>query len=222
MNFQILIKKYKHAFTLLYVLIYVPWFMYLEKHVVKGYHIIHMNIDDKIPFIEMFIVPYLLWFAYVAITLMYFFFFDVNSYKRMCLFLFSGMTIFLIISTIYPNGHQLRPVVFTRNNMFTHMVKALYSADTPTNLFPSIHVFNSLGTHLAIIKSEKLKDKKWLHISSFILMFFIIMSTLFLKQHSMFDVLTAFVMAGGFYSLVYRSELIYNIGKKQEYQESTY
>lgn len=220
MNFSVFIKKYKHALLLLYSFIYVPWFLYLEQHVVTGYHIIYMKIDDKIPFNEVFIIPYLLWFAYVAVTLTYFFFADVKSYNRMCIYLFSGMTIFLIISTIYPNGHQLRPLMFERENVFTNMVKTLYSADTPTNLFPSIHVFNSIGTHLAIIKCEKLKNKKWLCTSSFILMTLIIMSTVFLKQHSMFDVLTAFVMAGGLYTLVYRNEFVFTSDKEQEYQRT--
>jgi membrane-associated phospholipid phosphatase len=220
MNFKEFIKKYKHAAILLYALIYIPWFMYLEKHVVRSYHIIHMNIDDKIPFIEFFIIPYLLWFGYVAITLVYFFFADVKSYNKMCIFLFSGMTIFLIVSTIYPNGHQLRPIVFARENIFTDMVRGLYSADTPTNLFPSIHVFNSIGTHLAITKSEKLKDKKLLCKGSFVLMTLIIMSTIFLKQHSVFDVLTAFVMAIVFYSLVYRNDWELSSNKQQEYQRT--
>jgi membrane-associated phospholipid phosphatase len=181
-----------------------------------------MRIDDKIPFIEFFIVPYLLWFAYVAVTLIYFFVCDVKSYNRMCLFLFSGMTVFLIVSTIYPNGHQLRPVVFERENIFTNVVRTLYSADTPTNLFPSIHVFNSIGTHLAIVKSEKLKDRKWICTSSFVLMTLIIMSTVFLKQHSIFDVITAFIMAVAFYLIYYRSELEFVSSKQQEYQRSTF
>ncbi len=39
----------------------------------------------------------------------------------------------------------------------------------------------------------------------------IILSTTFLKQHSMFDVLTAFGMAAVMYVLVYRRDLIANL-----------
>ncbi|MRN26702.1 phosphoesterase, partial [Romboutsia ilealis] len=35
------IKKYKHAWVFSYILIYMPWFMYLEKHVTSDYHVIH-------------------------------------------------------------------------------------------------------------------------------------------------------------------------------------
>lgn len=220
MNLKEFVKKYKHAVALLYAGIYLPWFIYLEKHVVTGFHVIHMDIDDKIPFNEMFIIPYMSWFIYVSVTFLYFFFYDVKSYRKMCIFLFSGMTIFLIVSTIYPNGHQLRPEIFPRNNIFTQMVQELYKADTPTNLFPSIHVYNSIGTHLAIIKNEKLKEKKWLCVASFVLMALIIMSTLLLKQHSVFDVVTAFAMAGVAYSLVYRNELVLSDNKENEYQRT--
>ena len=222
MNLKEFVMKYKHAVAWLYAGIYIPWFCYLEKHVVRNYHVIHMEIDDKIPFNEVFIIPYMLWFAYVAVTFLYFFFFDIRSYRKMCLFLFSGMTIFLIISSIYPNGHLLRPVTFERYNIFTQMVSTLYKADTPTNLFPSIHVYNSIGTHIAIIKSEKLREKKALCIASFVLMTLIIMSTVMLKQHSMFDVITAFIMAGGTYSLVYRSEMLFAGSKDREYQRTVY
>lgn len=222
MNLKVFLKKYKHAVTWLYFAIYLPWFVYLEKHVVKSYHVIHMDIDDKIPFNEVFIIPYMLWFAYVAVTFLYFFFYDMRSYRKMCMFLFSGMTIFLIISTVYPNGHLLRPATFEHNNIFTQMVSALYKADTPTNLFPSIHVYNSIGTHLAIIKSDKLKEKKVLCFASFVLMILIIMSTVMLKQHSVFDVITAFIMAGGAYTLVYRNELILTNNKESEYERTVY
>nr|WP_236354917.1 phosphatase PAP2 family protein [Konateibacter massiliensis] len=213
-------KKYKHAVTWAYAGIYLPWFFWLERRSVKSYHVIHMDIDDKIPFNEVFIVPYLLWFGYVAATFLFFFFNDIKSYHKMCLFLFSGMTIFLIISTVYPNGHLLRPVTFARDNIFTQAVAGLYKADTPTNLFPSIHVYNSIGTHLAIIKSERLNKKKGLCTASFVLMMLIIMSTVLLKQHSIFDMITAFIMAGIAYVLVYHNDWVFSNDKENEYQRT--
>lgn len=209
-----LFQKYKHVLWFSYALLYLPWFMYLEKHV-TDYHVIHMNIDDKIPFISIFIIPYLLWFVYVAAVLVYEFFTSVPEFRKNCIFLFTGMTIFLIVSTIYPNGHHLRPVIYADNSIFTQLVKALYSTDTATNLFPSIHVYNSLGTHIAIIHSEKLKDKKIIHILSFLLMVSICMSTVFLKQHSMFDVITAFIMAAVMYPLVYKRETLPQTERKK-------
>lgn len=196
-------QKYKHSLLLLYLLIYLPWFGYLEKTVTKRFHVIHMAIDDKIPFIEFFIVPYLLWFAYVAVAVLYFLFQNKNEYYRLCAFLFTGMTIFLIISTVYPNGHYLRPLTFERDNIFVDMVRALYQTDTATNLFPSIHVYNSIGVNIAIWHCENFKKNKTVRYGSAILMISIILSTMFLKQHSMFDVITGIVLSLFMYTVVY-------------------
>ena len=201
--------KYRHAVPLiLYAILYLSWFAHLEKNVTHRFHVIHMAIDNYIPFCEIFIIPYLLWFAYVSAAVLYCFFRDKDSYFKTCAFLFTGMTIFLIVSTIYPNGHYLRPAVMPRDNIFTQLVAFLYRTDTPTNLFPSIHVYNSIGAHLAILHCERLSERKGIRIGSGILCVSIILSTMFLKQHSFFDVLTAFGLAAIMYLLVYRRDLI--------------
>lgn len=202
-----LMKNYKHAWVFLYAFIYLPWFFYLERHVTTDYHIIHTAFDEKIPFIEFFIIPYMLWFAFIAATFAYFFFRDKEGFYRLTIFLFSGMTLFLIISTIYPNGQILRPTVFERDNIFVDMVKQLYIADTPTNIFPSLHVYNTIGACIAIMHSEKLKQFKKIQYGSLILGTLIILSTMFLKQHSVLDVIGAGLMSVVFYLLAYATEL---------------
>lgn len=211
-----LLYRYRHGWILLYLVIYQIWFVYVERTVTRRFHIVHMAVDDYIPFIEIFIVPYLLWFGYVAFAIAWFFFKDVQDFYKICTFLFVGMTVFLVISTVYPNGHYLRPRVFERDNIFITMVKGLYMIDTPTNLFPSIHVYNSLGVHLAVMHSDKLKEKKWVRRISFVLMCTIIASTMFLKQHSVFDVVTGCVMALIMYTLVYARE--WQFGRRDEYE----
>ena len=115
------LKKYKHAWVFLYIFIYMPWFLLLEKHVTTNYHVIQTQFDMWIPFVEYFIIPYLMWFAFIAAAFVYFFFTDVPGFYKMAKFMFTGMTIFLIISTIFPNGQDLRPVVFERDNVFVDM-----------------------------------------------------------------------------------------------------
>lgn len=162
-----------------------------------------MPIDLKIPFCEYFIIPYLLWFSYVAFGILYFFFHDKTDYYKICTFLFTGMTVFLIVSAIYPNGHYLRPLEFERQNLCTNLVTWLYRTDTSTNLFPSIHVYNSIGVHIALTHSERFKNRPAYKAVSLVLCVSIILSTMLLKQHSVFDVLTAFGMAAVMYYAVY-------------------
>lgn len=190
-----LLYRYRHGLLLLYAFIYMPWFSSLEQTVTTRFYMIHMVVDDYIPFIEYFIVPYMIWFGYIAVTGAFFFFFEPENFKKFCYFLFTGMTIFVIVSTVYPNGAYLRPIVFPRDNIFTDVVKWLYSTDTPTNLFPSIHVYNSIVAHWAVAKSSILHKRKGIQIASFILMASIVVSTVFLKQHSLFDLITGVMLA---------------------------
>lgn len=201
--FSAFIEKNKHGFLLLYFLIYLPWFGHLEKTVTTHFHVIHVAIDDVIPFCEYFIIPYFLWFGYIAWGMGYFYLKNKDAYFRLCAMLFTGMTVFLIVSTIYPNGHYLRPTTFARDNIFVHMVRWLYATDTATNLFPSIHVYNSIAVNIAVWQSGNFKNNRLVRYGSAILMVSIILSTMFLKQHSVFDVVTGMIMAAGMYMLVY-------------------
>ena len=201
-------KKYPQCWVLLYVFIYFPWFFWLEHHVTIGtpFTNIHITLDDRIPFCEYFIIPYLMWFAFIAAAFVYFFFTDVPGFYKMAKFMFTGMTIFLIISTIFPNGQDLRPVVFERDNVFVDMVRMLYRADTCTNVFPSLHVFNTLSVCIAVHESEKLKKHKAVCNAAYILAALIILATMFLKQHSVLDVFGAVIMAYVLYKVVYEPE----------------
>lgn len=202
-------EKYKHAIPVaVYGVIYLAWFYLLEQRGTADYTVIHMNIDDYIPFCEVFVVPYLLWFLYVPAVLLYLFFKDRDGYWKNAVFLGSGMTVFLIISTFVPNIHHLRLQEFPRDNVFTWMIGLLWQTDTPTNLFPSIHVFNSLGAHFAVIGNEKLARNKWIRFGSLALCCSIILSTVLIKQHSMFDVLTALIAGAVMYSAVYYYDLV--------------
>lgn len=199
------LQKYRHAVPLLlYGLIYMLWFAHLETSMHFDMRIIHTWVDDYIPFCEYFVIPYLLWFLYVATVIVYLMFQEKDSYYRALLFLATGMTVFLIISTIWPNGHRLRPLVMPRDNIFTQLIRTLYNSDPATSLWPSIHVYNSLGAHFAVSHCKKLEKHKVIRFGSLLLSISIILSTMFIKQHSVFDVITAFVMATVMYVLVYR------------------
>ena len=202
-----LIYSNRYLFLQAYWLLYLPWFAYLEKTVTKHFHMIHMKLDDYIPFLPVFVIPYFLWFGYVAVAFVNIYLHDKNKkeYIKTCQFLFTGMTVFLIASTIYPNGHLLRNSVTLDNSFFCNLIRELYQTDTSTNLFPSIHVFNSIGAHIALTRSENLRDNKLVKYGSFTLMCSIILATVFIKQHSVFDVMTALLMALVLYPIAYGS-----------------
>lgn len=207
-------QRLKHSYMFIYPVFYMLCFIFLEQNVEPQY-IIHFRPDNYIPFCEYFIVPYLMWFLYVAVTVMVFYLFlDIGDFYRLTCYLFSGMTIFLLVSLFLPNGLELRPYTFERDNIFTDLVKNLYSTDTATNVFPSIHVFNSICVHVALAKNAVVKKHKVIVYSSFILAVLIILSTMFLKQHSILDVTSGIILSAVLYPVFY----VYNcIPYRKEY-----
>ena len=210
MIFKKIYKKYWHSILLIYFLLYMPYFTFLNTHTPSlnqnSITFMESKLDHFIPFCELFVIPYFLWFAYIFLGFVFFFFASKKEFFRMCMFLYTGMTICLIIYTVFPNGQTLRVNYDTlgRENFLIDCIKALQSSDTPYNVFPSIHCLNSFGMHIAIQKSKKItRYRKTIVISSFILMVSIALSTVFTKQHSILDVYGAIVLAIPLYFLAY-------------------
>ena len=200
-----LLSRYGHAWVFAYAPIYLIWFGLLEQRK-TSFVIVHSVLDDLIPFCELFIIPYLLWFAYMAVCGVYFFLHEKQEFYQLAFMLITGMTIFLIFCTLVPNGHFLRPVSIARNNFFIQLVRMIWRVDTPTNVLPSLHVYNSLACHMAVSNCKALKDNKLVVRSSFLLAALIIASTMFLKQHSVVDVFCAFAMANLLKGFVYEEK----------------
>ena len=74
------------------------------------------------------------------------------------------------------------------------------------DLFPSIHVYNSLAVHIALHRSEWFQKHKAFDIASLILCVSICMSTVLLKQHSITDVIGASILMAVMYTLVYATD----------------
>lgn len=167
-------------------------------------HIIHTAFDDLIPFCEYFIVPYVLWYFYVAGTLIFLGLFqkDLSEYDRFVKNMALGILCFVIVSLIYPNGQDLRPA-FSSDNPFRWAVNFLYTIDTPTNILPSLHVFAAVACDMALTRDFRLKKHPSLRWASHILMILIIFSTMFLKQHSVIDVTAALLCNFIFYPVCY-------------------
>lgn len=187
------------AFGIMYVIV----FRILEGRVLD-FHVIHMWLDDVIPFCEYFIVPYYLWFPYVGITVIYFVAFNKDAKENSKYFISfaAGSALFIVLSALYPNIQNLRPTL-SGENIFEKMVMYLYRTDTPTNILPSLHVYNTIVSYIAIIKNDWLRQKKWLVIFTGVLSLSIVLATMFLKQHSAVDVIMALICNVICYILVY-------------------
>ena len=86
------LKKRKYGLIIpIYAMIYIPWFYYLERTVQNPTHIIHLAIDDYIPFIDVFIIPYMLWFGYISATVLWLLWKDKKEYLQLITFLIIGI-----------------------------------------------------------------------------------------------------------------------------------
>lgn len=200
-------KKYNHAVLLLYFIIYMPWFGWLNSytHTRSDLTEIYCRLDDLIPFNELFVIPYFLWFAYIAAGFVFLLFNNRNDFCRMCSFLFIGMTTCLIIYMVFPNHQTLRVDYDTlgRSNFLIDAIHKLQQSDTPHNVFPSIHCLNSIGMNIAIAKNQWCKKHKWIIVATTILTISICASTVFVKQHSILDFFGAVALSIPLYIISY-------------------
>lgn len=195
--------------VLAYLVFYLCFFEFLENRSGIRIHMLQMRADYKIPFCEYFIIPYFLWFPYVGATALYFTLFNDNrtEFYQFAVCMGIGMTLFLIISYVFPNGHTLRPYTFPRDNVFTDLVKFLYRIDTPTNIMPSLHVFNSAMCCTAIWESRSLRNNSVIRIGSLVLTILIVAATMFLKQHTILDVVAGLLLTKICWFFMYRFRL---------------
>ena len=189
----------------IYGAIYMLCFCALENVRFGHYTLMYVPVDEIIPFNDIFIIPYLFWFLLVPSVLLYLLLYDEPVFRKTCWLLALGMTAFLVISAVYPTMLHLRPYYVPGTDLCARMVRWLYATDPAINVFPSIHVYNTCAVLYGVYQSSGRlfrKDKFRIAVTSICIA--IVMSTLFLKQHSVLDVAGAFVMLGGFVFLIER------------------
>lgn len=81
-------------------------------------------------------------------------------------------------------------MIFERDNIFTKFLEGFYQFDTNTNVCPSIHVIGSVAVMICGWNCKFLNTPGW-RIYFGISAFLISISTVFLKQHSVLDILAA-------------------------------
>lgn len=148
-----------------------------------------------IPFNEWFIFPYASWFGLIPWALITLLLFDRKNYFYLCGVMFSGMALCLLLYLIFPNGVDLRPQSIESSNIAATFVRMIWSADTSTNVCPSIHVASTFAIFLAVQRSRIWKHRKLVVGICGVLTVMICLSTLFLKQHSVIDVVCGIALS---------------------------
>ncbi len=182
--------EFRHLWYLLYWPLFGLVFWALERVWVRPCHLVHCALDDAIPFCEVFLIPYLLWFVFLTGMVAYTLFYDVEAFRGLMRFVVVSYTAALVIYILFPSCQELRPLVFPRDNALTRFLAGFYRFDTNTNVCPSLHVIGSWAVAASAWHSRRLSTPGW-RCAFTGTAFLISVSTVFLKQHSAWDLLVA-------------------------------
>lgn len=180
--------QFSHLKLLLGWVVYFMLYFLTERLIpIESCYVVHSPLDDMIPFTEVFVVPYVFWYLLIVITLVYFALYNVEGFVGFQKFIITTQLVAMAVYIIFPNMQDLRPNLeeLSRQNPFIDLVEVLYTADTDSNVCPSLHVAYSIGIASVWLK-EKPANVFW-KIFVVISAILICLSTVFIKQHSAID-----------------------------------
>ncbi len=207
-------KRYSHLFLLLgwvgYFLLYT-----LTENLIppEKCHVIHCALDDLIPFCEGFLVFYVSWYVLIVVSLLYFLRWNVSGFRKLQIFIMITQAVAMLIYILWPSRQDLRPEAFPRQNFLTWVMGIIYAFDTNTGVCPSLHVAYSIGIASVWLREKEVKPLLRGLIA--LLCVLISMSTAFVKQHSVLDILAALPLGLLAEALVYGRWWKERLGKKK-------
>jgi hypothetical protein len=172
---------------------------------------ISTSVDQVIPFLSFFIIPYIFWYVYIFIFLLYFLYKDTKVYLRTVLLIVVAELICFVIYFFFQTTVS-RPIILG-DTFLEVLVQWIYENDRPYNCFPSIHVLTTFAVMLASlhIKNKHLITNLCIHVSGSL----IIISTLFVKQHVILDMVGSMFLVTFLYGITFEL-LIFRLGEKSE------
>ena len=189
------ILTHKYMAWLLLWIVYLLWYFILNKTPLR-FHNIHIPMDDRIPFLEGFVVFYILWFPYIVFSLVFTLLKSRRDFLLMLSLIFISLFSSMIVCTVFPSEVDLRPAESEMNhNFFTWIVKIIYAVDNPRNVFPSMHCIVAIVITAGFFGAESMKGKVLPKVLFSILSIGICLSTFFIKQHSFADFMLAMGMS---------------------------
>ena len=212
MNIVRSMKKYRFYFIATFSIFAGSALLYfLVKLIIPEYNLIGAPIDNLIPFVPVFIYLYMIWYPFEILSLFFIFKYNKDTYLKTIITLAVSLLIAQIIFLIYPTTIN-RPIIESYNNLTEFIVYLTYKSDTPVNCFPSIHCIICFHLIYCTLSSSKLPKKYFYTI--IIINILIIISTLLVKQHVLYDVIGSLLISSISYYLISKSNFFIRIEKK--------
>lgn len=195
-------KTHPHIWWGLFAPCYMAAFFTVEHFITDNYWATQLPVDNFIPFCKYFILLYDAWIPLLIALGFYLMLKDPEGFRRYIwcmIFTFGVSTLFCVL---VPNGQDLRPAVVEGNDIFARVVRATYSADTNTNVFPSVHVVGVMSALFAIFRTPGLRRWYW-RVGATVLGVVIVASTVLVKQHAVIDIVAGLFVGVMGYVLIY-------------------
>lgn len=193
---------FRHLNLLLWWLLYFLLYGLTERWIpLQSCHLIHCPLDDRIPFVEGFALLYVSWYGLIAVSLAWFLLYNVDGFRQLQRYIIIVQLLATAVFVLYPSRQALRPEVFPRENFLTDLMGWIYRIDTPTGVFPSLHVAVSVGIAAAWLRERSVR--MWIRLGILALCVGICMSVAFVKQHSVLDILGAIPLCAAAYWLAF-------------------
>lgn len=180
----------KLILVILGLVIYEAFIFFLTKPFIQNPYVLGNDLDTKIPFVSHFVWIYVFWYTMLFWVPYYIFCKNKESFYKYCLTFVISTLIAGIIFVSFPNTVVRANIV--DNNLSSSIVKIIYALDDPgINCLPSIHCLYSFLFIFAIMDTKS-NSPKWMKILVITLSILVVLSTLFIKQHVLYDAIAAF------------------------------
>lgn len=194
---------------------YLLAFLLLERIPGRTYWATQLPIDSLVPFCDWFVIPYCLWYPLLIGVGLWLWRTNSGAFRRYMRFLACTFFLSELIWCFLPSMQELR--VVPGDSLLSQVVAGLYRIDTPTNVFPSVHVVGSIGAALAAWDGGR--DRPLLRRGVRLLALFICLSTVCVKQHSLMDVAGGLALSLAVAVPVYRQVLSPRVLRRRAAEE---
>lgn len=203
------IKNNKEVYYILFFPLYILSFFIIEYVTpTSGYWVTDCILDIYIPFVPEFIFSYIFWFPLFPIVGFPLLFKDIDAFSRWMRYLIFSLSSCMIFYYFVPNGQHLRPESIVADSLATKLLTLIWSVDTPTNVFPSMHVVVCIGNICAILDSKAAFKNKAIRLILMISTVLCASSTVFIKQHGIMDTFGAVTLAVPFILIIYGKRIM--------------
>lgn len=193
-------KNFKIIITIILLIIFQISLYFFAKFTPFEYHIVNIEFDNYIPFISIFVFPYILWYISLFLVPYLFSKYDETLYQVYIKTILISLLIAFLIYYFYPTT-LIRDNVVVKD-IPTYLISLIYELDTPAlNCLPSAHcILSFVHIYITLIIEKMNKKVKLLIIIQSIL---VILATVFIKQHVIVDVISAFILSLVVYLITY-------------------